>query len=315
MLTFLDGLLLLIQVRIAQGNHPEASRLFADLRARTAQTRHSFLLVRTGAVQLRLALTLKEQQLAIGQLWRDLHHRQIHARYASFSELEEQLAWIQMELAYHLHETAFQDAQMFIQQAEAMGPMRYVVRGHMLLACAAFALERPKLALAAIERSVSLAAIHGFVRLFLDEQLLIPIMGAIYAADPAWFQHPDPAVAALLDRLVRAWHGQFVQTQALNPLLLESLRHTLHLQLIPDRSEAALPEPVSQAPQQELLSGRELEVLHLIALGKSNREIAGALVITEGTVKRHINSIMSKLPARSRTHAVAVARDKGLLQG
>jgi LuxR family maltose regulon positive regulatory protein len=61
------------------------------------------------------------------------------------------------------------------------------------------------------------------------------------------------------------------------------------------------------------LSERELEVLRLIADGLSNAEIAGKLVIAQGTVKRHINNIYGKLGVQSRTQAVAKAREIRLL--
>lgn len=63
----------------------------------------------------------------------------------------------------------------------------------------------------------------------------------------------------------------------------------------------------------EPLSERELEVLHLIATGMSNREIAQALIIAEGTVKKHTNNIFGKLGVRSRTQAVARATELNLL--
>ncbi len=66
-------------------------------------------------------------------------------------------------------------------------------------------------------------------------------------------------------------------------------------------------------PLIEPLSERELEVLRLVAAGLSNREIATELVIAVGTVKRHINNIHGKLSAGSRTQAVALARELGLL--
>jgi LuxR family maltose regulon positive regulatory protein len=58
----------------------------------------------------------------------------------------------------------------------------------------------------------------------------------------------------------------------------------------------------------EPLSGRELEVLRLLAVGQSNREIAASLVISVGTVKSHVNHILGKLAAHSRTQAIAHAR-------
>jgi LuxR family maltose regulon positive regulatory protein len=61
------------------------------------------------------------------------------------------------------------------------------------------------------------------------------------------------------------------------------------------------------------LTGRELEILSLIAQGCSNRQIADKLVISVGTVKGHVNHILSKLDAPNRTGAVARARDLSLL--
>jgi LuxR family maltose regulon positive regulatory protein len=63
----------------------------------------------------------------------------------------------------------------------------------------------------------------------------------------------------------------------------------------------------------EPLSVRELEVLRLIASGKSNAEVARTLVIAISTVKTHTNSIFSKLQVTSRTQAIALARDLQLL--
>jgi DNA-binding CsgD family transcriptional regulator len=60
-------------------------------------------------------------------------------------------------------------------------------------------------------------------------------------------------------------------------------------------------------------SGRELEVLLLVADGLANREIADRLFITEETTKSHVRSILAKLPAKSRAHAVAVGFRRGLI--
>jgi LuxR family maltose regulon positive regulatory protein len=69
-------------------------------------------------------------------------------------------------------------------------------------------------------------------------------------------------------------------------------------------AQHALPEP---------LSGREHEVLHLLAGGASNQEIAERLVITLDTVKRHVSNVLSKLGVSNRTQAVSRARELGLL--
>ena len=63
----------------------------------------------------------------------------------------------------------------------------------------------------------------------------------------------------------------------------------------------------------EPISEREREVLRLVAAGYSNREIADTLVIAEGTVKNHMSSILAKLGARDRTHAVLRAVERGYI--
>lgn len=67
-------------------------------------------------------------------------------------------------------------------------------------------------------------------------------------------------------------------------------------------------------PKPDLLSERELEILRLIAAGRSNQEIAGELVVAVGTVKTHVHNLFQKLEAESRTQAVARARELALLK-
>ena len=76
---------------------------------------------------------------------------------------------------------------------------------------------------------------------------------------------------------------------------------------------AAFGKPASPPPLIEPLTDREREVLHLIAAGLKNQEIADHLVISVATVKRHITNIHGKLGVSRRTQAVARGRELGLL--
>jgi DNA-binding NarL/FixJ family response regulator len=67
-------------------------------------------------------------------------------------------------------------------------------------------------------------------------------------------------------------------------------------------------------PAEESLTGREMDVLRLLAQGKVNKEIAAALSISERTVKFHVSAIMSKLGAGNRTEAVTIAAQRGLIE-
>jgi pimeloyl-ACP methyl ester carboxylesterase/DNA-binding CsgD family transcriptional regulator len=75
-----------------------------------------------------------------------------------------------------------------------------------------------------------------------------------------------------------------------------------------DAVEAFLPAALSF----EELTSREREVLELVAQGMDNRRISGRLKISEKTIRNHVSNIFSKLGARNRAHAVALARDAGM---
>jgi two-component system, NarL family, response regulator len=82
--------------------------------------------------------------------------------------------------------------------------------------------------------------------------------------------------------------------------------------------ERYLPEYVAATIASRLsapsLTGRETEVLQLLRLGISNKEVARQLDVSEGTVKAHVREILSKLGAISRTEAVNLALQRGLLK-
>lgn len=69
-----------------------------------------------------------------------------------------------------------------------------------------------------------------------------------------------------------------------------------------------------RAPAGESLTPREQEVLVLLAQGKTNKEIAHALTISERTVKFHVRSVFARLGATNRTEAVALAAQRGLVE-
>lgn len=79
------------------------------------------------------------------------------------------------------------------------------------------------------------------------------------------------------------------------------------------KASYALAAPSNTDPLYEPLSERELEVLRLVAKGYSNRQIAEALFVTLGTVKKHLNNTFSKLQVKNRTQAVARARELDFL--
>lgn len=70
---------------------------------------------------------------------------------------------------------------------------------------------------------------------------------------------------------------------------------------------------MAESLAHEALTRREADVLQLMACGYCNKSIANELDIAVGTVKAHVKAILSKLDARTRTHAAAVASERGLV--
>jgi DNA-binding NarL/FixJ family response regulator len=94
------------------------------------------------------------------------------------------------------------------------------------------------------------------------------------------------------------------------PELLDAIRRV-------HRGETSIPPSIGQKLVEKMnrpeLTERELEILKLIAEGRSNKEIGDHLGITEGTVKTHVKSVLSKLKAPGRTAAVKEAVHRGLV--
>mgnify|MGYP001185023830 CR=1 FL=1 len=109
--------------------------------------------------------------------------------------------------------------------------------------------------------------------------------------------------ASQLARAAQLAHSGFYQ---LDPLVAGKLVGMLSIAR-PERTPAAWPS-VSETD----LTERELEVLRLIGTGATNREIADRLVVSEGTVKNHVSSILSRLGLRDRTQAALYAYEHGL---
>jgi LuxR family transcriptional regulator, maltose regulon positive regulatory protein len=168
-----------------------------------------------------------------------------------------------------------------IVNAERQGRMRTVIEALALKSAAQERLGDREGADAALERSLDLAEPAGYVRLFADEgrRLEPPMQRA--ASGRAHSRYASRLLAAM---------GSPAGT-----------------------TSAAESGPVAAPGLIEALSGREMEVLRLIAAGWSNKEISTELRLAEGTVKKHASNIFGKLGVESRTRAVARSRELGIL--
>lgn len=155
------------------------------------------------------------------------------------------------------------------------------------LALRALALQmqgRTEAALPALKKALTLAEPQGYVRLFVDK-------GAPMARLLTRLKD-DPGPSRDYIRILLAACSSSTHANQSVP------------QLFPWSDVQSLIEP---------LSDREMEILHLLAAGLSNRDIAHRLVLSSGTVKVHISHIYRKLDVRSRTQAMAKAQTLGIL--
>ena len=139
-------------------------------------------------------------------------------------------------------------------------------------------------------------AVHEIRMEFADARI---VMISTYAG--------DEEIYGALQAGAMAYLVKSVQREELTEAIRKAAAGQRH---IPPAIAARLADRVTRSQ----LSARELDVLRLLVAGRRNREIAGALVITEGTVKLHVSSILGKLGAVDRTEAVTVALQRGIVQ-
>lgn len=82
------------------------------------------------------------------------------------------------------------------------------------------------------------------------------------------------------------------------------------LVLAPDELARLLP---TRTTESVVLTPRELEVLHLVAEGLTNKEIAQRVIVSLNTVRKHVQAVLTKLDAHSKLEAVIIARRRGII--
>ena len=178
--------------------------------------------------------------------------------------------------------------EQLLPKVELLGLVWVQVKTHLLRALTYALLSHPSQAQASLERALTLAEPEGYIRVFVDEV--------------------DPMRLLLLDyqSIIKKKIGDGVDGES-----FRLLSYTDKL-LASFSQPAAVGQPKSETIP-EPLSERELDILRLIATGRTNQEIAEILVIAVSTVKSHINSLYGKVGARNRVEAIALARDLGIL--
>jgi LuxR family transcriptional regulator, maltose regulon positive regulatory protein len=203
----------------------------------------------------------------------------------SYLREREHLVVARLLLAQDKPEQALRLLERLREEAEAAGRAGSEIEILALQALALWARGKKERAVGTLTRALALAEPEGYIRTFVDEG---PAMGDLLSATLEARQRGRLDAAG---RVSVAYLAQLIAALA-------------HEDASAPLADARLPEPLSE---------RELEVLALIAAGNSNEEIASKLFVSVSTVKTHINNLYRKLGTRSRTQAVARAREMSLL--
>jgi LuxR family maltose regulon positive regulatory protein len=236
--------------------------------------KHHYAYLTAVAAHLRTQLWVTRGNTAEAPRWAREH------RWSAVDDLGvprevEQMAVARVLIAEGEPDEALRLLAMLLEASGASGRMGSMIRILALQALAFQIQDDSEQALSALERALTLAEPEGYVRTFVDE------------GEP---------MARLLRRAL---------SQGIAPNYVARL-------LAAFDEEVELTSPAMES-LIEPLSEREMEVLRLIVAGLSNPEIAEELFIAVSTVKSHVNHIYGKLGVKSRTQAVARARELSLL--
>ena len=235
---------------------------------------------------MRAQIALVQGKLTVAVCWADASGLSCIDAEISYPCEQEYLILARVRLAQGREDPAgpwLQQVQglleRLLREAEAKARMRSALEILVVQALTLDAQGKRDEALSTLHEVLKRAEPEGYIRLFVDAgasmQLLLQQIQA------------RGVLSGYVASLLSAFAGSHV------------------IEIVPaDAANQTLVEP---------LTGREREVLHLLSVGASNREIARRLVLSLGTVKKHVTNLLGKLGVMNRTQAIVRAREYGLL--
>lgn len=268
------------QIQLAQGNPPAAERLIEKGR----QVIHSsgvFSEARDAVIAAQVEAWLRQDdQLAVNRWVKSVEDRLAADKANRF---ENELIRITLVRVYFAQAEFNRAEELLVQlesSAQVFGREGRLIKIMLLRAVMRQKIENPDEALAILESALTLAEPEGYVRTFVEEGQPVQQLVSL------WLSRTESSPLAPYARYLLSQFGN-------TPAPTQGEQDSAPLQSV-------LVEPLTQ---------RELEVLGLIALGKTNKEISAVLVVSPGTVKAHTSNIYRKLDVSNRTEAVSRARE------
>jgi LuxR family maltose regulon positive regulatory protein len=274
----------LARIHLAQANRSDAIEA-VEKATQLIQTRGVFSEARHAVEIAQVKLWLAQGDLQAAHRWAASQGERLSSddRFGFENELTH-ITQARVYIAQNKPNKAIDLLSHLEEAARSAGRMGRVIEILLLQALALREIGDSKRALLALTKCLTLAEPEGYVRVFLDEGQPMQMLLA------QWLAHASAG-----------------------PLRDYAIRLLSHFDAEPHIITAAQEKASPAGDLVEPLSQREVEVLHLIALGRTNKEIARQLVVAPGTVKAHTASIYRKLDVANRTEAVARARQLGIL--
>src|SRR5215213_8557047 len=275
------GQVALSRVKWARGDAEGALKLAREAARLARESGAPQAIVDADLWKVRLHLMRDELQAAVFDLERASNAGDVpHSTRES-----ERISLARLLIAREDHDEALRVLDSLHEMTEVADGRSSVIRIFTLKALALRDKDEKNRAMDVMGRALALAEPEGYVRTFVDE---------------------GPPMTELLSGVLDAQQrGRLDSLRHVPAHYLRKLLATL------EREAPSTAQPTTELP--EALSERELEVLQLIAAGKSNRRIATELFVSVGTVKTHINNLYRKLDAHSRTQALARASELNLI--
>lgn len=282
------GYLLLATILQAQNDTPAANQILAQ--ASQVMDEHPREVRSVGWIgATRARVWLAQGKLDEARRWAETRGLSAAGEPGLRNE-SEYLALVHIFLAEHRLDDAMDLLARLQRAMESAGRQGDLLEVLALRAVALNMQAETDSALAVLAQIVSMARSEGYLRVFLDEGEPMATLLKL-----AVTKCQDPDLVAYARQVLAA----FYQAEAERPG--------------PPVETGVAAGLILRQRQTEPLSERELEVLHLVAAGWSNRQIADKLVISVRTVKKHVENIHGKLGVSNRTQAAARARELGLV--